>query len=282
MIKIKKLFTLMAALLMAVVCTVSFSGCYRIKEMQLTLSVYDYTNHKYVEQTMDIDLYSRLAPQTVDAIISYAKEGYYDNAILYKIGNHASQIMVGDYNYDGEVLSQKEAKPTITGEFTYGGLKVEGGSPLKAKKGSIGLWRSWYEQDGSHRGRSATDSGSATMFMPTQDLSEYDGYFCIFAQIDLEDSQTEKAFNAITTAFDNTEALASYVVYYTGEYDKNAELNHGLTFNYLPSEDFDEDEIENLFVAKDNQLVCYNYHTVSIPVAPNGQPAVKILSAKIK
>ena len=37
--------------------------------MQLTLSVYDYTEHKYVEQTMDIDLYAHLAPKTVEAIM---------------------------------------------------------------------------------------------------------------------------------------------------------------------------------------------------------------------
>ena len=281
MIKIKKLFTLAIAVLMAVVCTVSFTGCTKIKKMQLTLSVYDYDNHKFVEQTMDIDLYAHLAPKTVEAIMSYVKGGYYDNAVLYKMGGYASQIMVGDYDYDGQTLSQKEQKPTITGEFTYGGVKYEGGSPLKAKNGSIGLWRSWYEQDGSHRGRSATNSGSATMFMPTQDLSEYDGYFCIFAQIDLEDSKTEKAFKAIKAVFDAEDASDIYTVYYTGEYDSTATLNHGLTFNYMDAENFDADDIEGLFEAEDNQLVCYNYHNVTIPVA-QGQPAVKIVSAKIK
>ena len=281
MIKIKKLFTLAIAVLMAVVCTVSFAGCSKIKKMQLTLSVYDYTEHKYVEQTMDIDLYAHLAPKTVEAIMSYVKEGYYDNAILYEIVGYASQIMVGEYDYDGQTLSQKEQKPTVTGEFTYGGLKYEGGSPLKAKNGSIGLWRSWYEQDGSHRGRGATNSGSATMFMPIQDLSEYDGYFCIFAQIDLNDSKTETAFKAIKAAFDAEDASAVYTVYYTGEYDSTATLNHGLTFNYIDAEKFDED-IEGLFKAEDNQLIRYNHHNVSIPVDTNGQPAVKVISAKIK
>ena len=280
MIKIKKLFTLVIALMMAVVCTVSFTGCTKIKKLQLTLSVYDYTDHKHVEQTMDIDLYAHLAPKTVEAIMSYVKEGYYNNAVLYEMGGYATQIMVGDYDYDGQILSQKEQKPTVTGEFTYGGLKYEGGSPLKAKNGSIGLWRSWYEQDGSHRGRSATNSGSATMFMPIQDLSEYDGYFCIFAQIDLEDSKTEKAFKAIKAAFDAEDASAIYTVYYIGEYDATKE-NHGLEFNYMDAEQFDEDDIEGLFKAEDNQLVCYNYHNVSIPVDANGQPAVKIVSAKI-
>lgn len=281
MIKIKKLFTLAIAVLMAVVCTVSFTGCTNIKKMQLTLSVYDYDNHEFVEQTMDIDLYAHLAPKTVEAIMSYVKGGYYDNAVLYKMGGYAAQIMVGDYDYDGQTLSQKEQKPTITGEFSYGGVKYEGGSPLKATNGSIGLWRSWYEQDGSHRGRSATNSGSATMFMPTQDLSEYDGYFCIFAQIDLEDSKTEKAFKAIKAVFDAEDVSDIYTVYYTGEYDSTATLNHGLTFNYMDAENFDADDIEGLFEAEDNQLVCYNYHNVTIPVA-QGQPAVKIVSAKIK
>lgn len=272
----KRFFTFVMAMLMAFACTMTLAGCSKadIKNLQLTIQLYDYANDKQVEYTMDIDLYGHLAPKTVDAIVSYVNENYYNDTVFYKTSSYDSQIMIGDYKFDDELLVKNAEKPTLAGEFTYGGQKTEGGSPLSAKKGTIGLWRSWYAQDDSYTGRNATNSGSATWFIPTQDISSYNDYFCIFAQYDLDKADNQQVIDALTSIFANEENYATYVVYYTGEYDS-------LQYHCVAKEDFDADKIEDLFEAKDNQLVCYNKTEIKVPVTPTGAIAAKIVSGTV-
>ncbi len=274
--KVKNLFSLCIAILMAFACTIGFTGCAtNIKRMELTVQVYDYDNGSLNEYTMEIDLYGHLAPLTVDAISKYVSEHYYDNTPFYKLGAYGSQIMMGDLNYNDGEVTMKDTKPTLPGEFTYGGQQTIGGSALTAKKGTIGLWRSWYEQDGNYEGRNATDSGSATWFIPTQSISGYNDYFCIFAQYDLYKGDNEEVLLALASAFAKEENCVSYTIYYTGEDYEN------LQFNCVKSEDFNKDLIENLFEAEGDQLVCYNQYNVSFPVTPNGEIGARIVSAKI-
>lgn len=274
--RMKKLLTVVLALFMSFICVMSMTGCSGdIKKLQLKVQVYDYENHNFVVHTMDIDLYRHLAPTTVDAISSYMNAGYYDNTMVYKLSDHSAQIMVGDLDYSDGVITLKDKKPTLPGEFMYGGTKVEGGEALKTEQGTLGLWRSWYEQDGDFTGRNATNSGSATLFMPIKGMSTYDDYFCIFGKMDMEDDDNKSALEAIAEAFADEDYFTNYVIYYTGEYDN-------LQFHYTTADKFNEDEIEDLFVADGDQLVCYNHYHIRIPVTPQGQLAVKVLSAKVK
>ena len=273
---LKKTLTLVVAVLMTFACTLGLTACSttNIQKLQLTVQVYNYADDKQVDYTMNIDLYGHLAPKTVDAIVSYINEGHYNGLPFYKLESYSNQIMVGDYKFEDGALVKNAEKPTVDGEFTYGGQITEGGSPLYAKKGTIGLWRNWYAQDGSYTSRAGTDSGSATWFIPTQTIDAYNDYFCVFAQYDLTDDDNNETITALTNIFDDADNYETFVIYYTGEYDN-------LTFHCVKSADFDADEIDDLFEAEDDQFVCYNKTEIKVPVTPNGELAAKIVKAEI-
>ena len=281
--KMKKLFINLVACLMLVVACVSLTACGEdVRTVDLTVSVYDYENKKTEEVTLTMDLYGHLAKDTVDAIEEYLADGYYDGALIYKLASYSKQIMLGDLKYDAEDgIVQNDIKPELEGEFTANGVK---GTNLLSKRGYVGLWRTWYEADGSYTTSSdARDSARSTMFLPTDTVAEYDGQMCIFASIDLENAANADALKLIEAAYsdDNVE---EYVIYYTGEYDQEkADENYGLTYNCVEKDDFDEDEIEDLFKAEGTQYVSFNHYTVKLAVyGEDLTPAVKVVSASVK
>ena len=167
----------------------------------------------------------------------------------------------------------------IYGEFENNGTT---GSNLVNESGSIGLWRSWYESNNNtYKTSNAMDSGRATWFIPTVELSGYNGYFCVFAQYDKDETANAKAISAIKSILSDNST--EYVIYFTGEYDVNKpDENFGLTFHAVLKADFDEDydEDENtfggetVFTAEGAQLVCFNKRTVKIPNAVKDRKSV--------
>lgn len=277
--KLKKLFISAVALMLCFVCVFSLTACgEEISEAKLNISIYDYTEKEMEDYSMDIDLYGHLAPKTVSAISSYINEGYYNGTVFYKTTEQSNQIMLGDLKYDPELAENEgfylnAVKPNIEGEFTHGGTT---GSNLKNKKGSIGLWRSWSAQDVSYNmGRTGTDSGEATWFIPTSKINAYDDYFCVFAQFELSGDNLE-TLTALENIFKNATYYQEYVIYYTGEYGN-------LTFNCVKKDDFKEDKIQDLFVAEEGtaQLVKYNHYTIQVPMTEDGQVAAYIKTATV-
>ena len=238
--KFKKIIIAALSLLMTFICTISFVGCGKdIREVDIKISIYNFSKSKYEDYSMDIELYGHLAPETVSQISKLIKSGYYDNTVFYKLQGREDQFMLGDLKYDpnsedptiqancGFYLNDE--KPTIKGEFKQGGTT---GSNLKNKLGSIGLWRTWTAQDSSfNEGSTGTDTGSATWFIPTRGLSEYDDYFCVFAQYEY-DGDNEETIDALKDLFATTSRYQEFVIYYTGEYGD-------LTFHCVKAEDFE-------------------------------------------
>lgn len=284
--RLSKVFINVIAVIMCAVACFGVSGCKKdMKTVELKIAVYDYENKQtYAESevTMTIDLYRHLAPNTVDKIIEYINDGYYNDAVFYRMSAQSSQIMLGDLKFDGDSVYQNEIMPMIDGEFEYGGTT---GSNLVNEKGSIGLWRTWtaYDANEYYKTNTATDTGRATWYMPTNDIVSYNKWFCVFGKFNLDSASTSKAFSAIETAFSDSGYYEEYVIYYTGEYDETKpNENFGLTFNCVPKADFNED-MEGLFVAEGAQHVCYNHYTVQIPLTgENGTIAAKVVSAKVK
>lgn len=277
--RLKKIIVTAMSLLMAFVCSISLAGCAKdIKRVNVNVAICDFSTSKEVNYTLDIDLYGHLAPNTVKSISDLIKSGYYDDTVFYKLSDYNDQIMLGDLKYNPD-LEQNEGfylnqtKPTIKGEFKYGGTI---GSNLVNKEGSIGLWRSWTAQDNSYNsGSTGMDTGSATWFIPTKALTTYDDYFCVFAQYDVEDEENKETMAAIKELFSNTSRYEEFVIYYTGEYGN-------LTFNCVKAEDFNEVEIKDLFKTEEDsaQLVCYNHYTIKVPMTGDGRVAARIASAK--
>ena len=289
--RFKRIIVNIMALLLVVVSCAGLTACNKdIRTMTLTISVYNYDEDapKFETVKLTVDLYGHLAHKTVDTIQKYVNSGYYNDAVFYELATTGNsfkgQVMLGDVlDVDG-VLELNAVKPEIDGEFERGGVT---GSNLKAKKGSIGLYRSWYEgnNEGYAVSNAAMHSGRATWFVPTSDsgLSSYEEWFCVFAQINLNNSKNAKALELITQAVE--EYTVDYVIYYTGTYDETkADENYGLTAHIVEQELFEMYE-DDAFVAEGAQLVCYNAQTVKIPVVDGNLSdgvAVKIVSAKVK
>lgn len=286
---IKKILVNIIALMLVVVSCFAMTACTGedIVQVELTISVYNYgedledeTDDEGVETVkLNVDLYRHLAPNTVKQILNYIKAGYYNETVFYKIdggeNNFPGQIMLGDLKADANGVTQNDIMPTIKGEFEHGGVT---GSNLTAKKGSIGLWRNWYGwNDQSYDvSNDSMHTGRATWFMPTKTQSDYNGWFCIFAQFDT----SSDAYELIETALD--ENKEEYVIYYTGEYTADNNNNNGLTFNCVPADEYDVEAIDGLFEAEDDQLTCYNPYTVQIPVDAKGNVTAKVTSVKVK
>ncbi len=281
----KRLFKVLInviAILSACFMLVSFSACHEedIKTLELKISVYDYEESKANDYTMTVKLYRHLAPKTVDAVIKAVKNGYYNDAVFYSMNSYGGQIMLGDFKLQGEDLILNPIKlNTVKGEFENNGVT---GSNLLNRLGSVGLWRDWYVSDGGYDTSSeARNSGTATWYIPTRTMSDYDGYFTVFGQIDFaEGNSNQKAFDAIKGLLADTENVTEYEIYYTGEYDEEKD-NNGLEFNCVEKAEFDEGKIENLFKAEsgDKVYVSYNHYTVTVG---NGNIGAKVVSAKIK
>ena len=288
--RLKKIFSSLCAIVMLLVATISLSACERIKTLEITVLAGD------TEYTMEVDLYCHLAPKTTDAIIDLVEAEYYNGSAIYKLPINSYQIMMGELKMEDGKLVQATLEdgtmpPQVKGEFERNGVK---GSNLTNVKGSVGLYRSNFEEnDKNYQNTSeAMNSGRSAWYLPTDAIHEFEGYFCIFAQIDLENDKNQEVFDKLTQAFADQESFEEYTIYYTGEYDEEKpNENFGLTFNSMKKADFEKiDTIENGFVtlnkgtdnevkvfrAEGKQLECYNYHTVQ--VANN----LKIVSIKVK
>lgn len=300
----KTLVNFVATIMLVVAC-LSFAGCGEdITTVSLNLNLYDYSDGEYYQAEdveMSIDFYGHLAPKTVDKMLSYLKDGYYDGALLYRIEGY-KQIMMGDLVLSGgatEIVTgedgstnivQNDIKPQLDGEFEAGGTV---GSDLVNSKGYVGLWRTWKKVGSNNSGNNkfnvsgGLNTGRATWYMPTATDSTYNGFFCVFGVMDMDDESTTEAFAAIEDIFAAQKNYTQYVIYFTGEYDENkVDQNHGLTYHCVTKEYFDSlssDEVEELgiFEAKIGQLECYNQYTIQVANNANGSCGAMIKSAKI-
>lgn len=276
--RFKKIFINLLAVLMIGVACFGLMACEDIRTIEVTVSVYNADDSTMVEKVIKVDMYRHLAPNTVDKITEYVNEGYYNDAMFYVNGNHSSQIMMGEFKYNNGVIEKTAVKPTIEGEFEKGGTV---GSNLTSVEGAIGLWRNWFKKDGSYAvSDDARESGSSTWYMPTSSISGYNGWFCVFALVDLENETNSETWELIKSACTKADNYEEYTVYYTGEYDssKYFDENHGLTYNCVLSEDFDEDL--EIFEAEKDQYTCYNKYTLKVPVYKTNN-AVRGVGAKV-
>ncbi len=292
--RLYKKFVMLLTLIMALTACVFSTGCADIKTLELKVRIYDYVNNVALEgddYVLTVDLYRHLAPKTVDAIIDLVEDGYYDNAFFYQksevsydSSHSLKKILVGNLKYEnGKIIEQ--VAPQIEGEFERAGVV---GSNLLNNKGYIGLARSAYVSDVSYKTTSnAHNSGRGTMYMPLQEILDYDGHFCVFGKFDVEEENNKNVLDAIMAVFDGEDDyFDEYKVYYTGEYDKDkADENYGLTFNYVLNSDFKDmkDSIANLFdVEEGNYIADYNPYKIYVPKVKEGKVGAQIVSATIK
>ncbi len=271
--RLLKLFVNLTAVAMLMVACMGLFACDKpdIVKVELQLSIYNNAESKYYDSedtTLTISLYRDYAEETVNNILSYIEEGYYNDAIFY--GMDGNKIMVGDLKMNASGLIEKNAvKPNVKPEFEYGAVK---GSDLNVEEGSIGLWRTWPTNE-SYTTSNLQDSGSATWFMPTSEISSYQGYFCVFAVIDMDDSANSTTWGYLKSALENTD---TYHVYYTGSYDESSEqADKGLEFNC------EEELAEDYYKPEKDVPACYKNYQIKVAKGAGNACGAKIVSAKI-
>ena len=282
----KKLFKIavnaVAAALM-ILAAFTFTACRDIKTVEVKLSVYNYTDDKFEEKTLTVDLYRHLAPKTVDNVLAAINDGYYNGTVIYQNSSASSQLMLGEFKVNGEEIVKQADRPIVEGEFSANGLN---GSNLVNKKGYVGLWRSFTVDAGAYTKTDAgMDSGTAVWYMPTTTLSSYDGYFAVFAKIDTDNTANSSAFAAIQEIFTDTH-YENYEVFYTGE-SADALTVHVIKTDDLSSDDnYDATEGTyggvKIYSATGADLVSLNRRTVRIPVSENGNRVVTVTGINIK
>ncbi len=287
-----KSVTLFLTIALSMIACFSLTGCRKIKTLDITVSVRVENEGVYSleEKTLSIDLYSHLADKTVDAIISYANEGYYNGTFFYQTINfngdqtHNGKLMIGDLKFDENThkIVKNSSKPNLEGQFAHGGTI---GSVLSNTVGSIGLWRSWNAND-SYSSYNQTDTGSSTLFFPISDLSSsYDDCFCVIGLFDTESESNSDTWSAIKQSCSTSSYYDEYVIYYTGSYSTEVGvIDNGLTFNCIEKEDydaFDDNQKATVFEAKGNQLVKYNATIIRVPVFIPNQSASMEVTSKI-
>lgn len=286
--KIKKLLINLLAVVMMCASALCFTACEELVTVEVKFEAYDYENSRMFEDeevTLTVQLYRHLAKETVDSIVEHVNNGLYNNAVVYKFTDkNKTQFMMGDLRYDEQGNIVYVPAPEIKGEFASNGVV---GSNLKVTKGSVGIWRTGYAcETGLVVSSQSRNTGRATWFIPTEANSIYDGYVCVFGQIDLESDASENVYGAVEQIFAEEERFINYEIYFTGEYDQTKpNENYGLSFNIIEESQFDEDEIEDLFVADANkqELTMYNHYTISVPVKlGNGNYALKVASVTVK
>ncbi len=272
----KKIIKLIVNVLALAMLSVACLGLFACKDekisIEVTLEIYNASEHEYYEDTtLTIELHSEFAPQTVEAIVKYVNEGYYNDVIFYGMDNN--KIMVGDLKMDGDGnIVQNALKPTLKPEYENNGMIS--GSNLSAVEGSIGLWRTWATNQDYDKSL-GNDTGRATWFMPTTEIISYKANFCIFATIDLDDETNATTLSNLKSAVNGAE---DYYVYYTGEYNNDdSVLNNGLTFNC--SEEEPEDGVA--FEPEKEQYVCYKQKKIQVPKGSGNTCGAKIVSARV-
>lgn len=292
--KLYKKFAMFLTLIMLVSACIFGSGCTDIKTLELKVRIYDYEKSQALEgddYVLTVELHRHLAPKTVDGIIDLVEKGYYNNTFFYQMtelsfdtSNSLKKILVGNLKYEnGEIVEQ--VAPHIEGEFERAGVV---GNNLLNNKGYVGLFRSAYVSDASYKTTSnAHNSGRGTMYLPLQEILDYNGHYCVFGKFDPEEENNKRVFDALYALFDgDNDNFDEFKVYYTGEYDETKpNENYGLKFNYMPNSDFanKKDGIANLFEKTEgNYLDDYNPHRIYVPKVVGGMVGAQIVSANVK
>ena len=113
--------------------------------------------------TIKIELYPSIAPQTVKNFVSLVSEGFYDGLVFHRV-IPGFMIQGGDPNGTG----MGGSKQTIPGEFSGNGVKND----LKHDSGMVSMARS-----------SSPNSASSQFFIVVKASSHLDGQYAAFGKV---------------------------------------------------------------------------------------------------
>lgn len=107
-----------------------------------------------------LELYPKVAPDTVDNFVELAEDGFYDGLIFHRV---IEDFMIQGGGYDENLKEQKAS--TIDGEFSANGFE----NPLSHTRGVISMARA-----------QQFDSASSQFFIVQEDSTYLDGQYAAF------------------------------------------------------------------------------------------------------
>lgn len=197
----------------------SMTACDKIVKLTFSLTVYNEDTSAREQKTLTFDMYENLAETAVAAVRDAVNNGSYDDCVFYKQNtykteNLSSQLMFGSLKKSGGSYEKVTQAAVPGAEFEKNGVT---GSNLTNSVGYLGLWRSWSSNNDDGYKTSGYDKSTASLYMPTDDLSSYNGYFCVFAKYSTQEDLD--LINDIVALFDSSENYTEYTCYYTANAD---------------------------------------------------------------
>lgn len=246
----------------------SMTACDRIVKLTFSLTVYNEDTSATEQKTLTFDMYENLADSAVAAVRDAVNNGSYDDCVFYKQNTDrgtsiSSQLMFGSLKRSGSSYVKAEQAAVPDAEFEKNGVT---GSNLTNSVGYLGLWRSWT----STKGYTTTGyrTSIASLYMPTSDISSYNGYFCVFAKYSAQEDLD--LINDIIALFDSSENYTEYTCYYTANTDGTLYLDGegNPVWNIVLSSAFDD--VTNAYDSGDdssagtNPDTQYDSYTVTV------------------
>lgn len=136
--------------------------------------------------TIKIELYPKLAPETVSNFIALANRGFYDGLTFHRIvkdfmiqggdkqGTGQGSASLSDLKEGGE-----DKEYSIKGEFVSNGVN----NTLKFEEGVIGMARNDYTSYSSSLAEESYNSGSSQFFIVTKATSSLNGNYTSFGKV---------------------------------------------------------------------------------------------------
>ena len=209
----KKILSILLALVMSSVLFVSLSACSEIEDgskIQRMKMVLEYKDADGVatERTVELKLYLNFAPRTCENFIKLAEEGFYNGVVVSNL--QTSWLEFGAYKYvDGALTRCDGDKQAIKGEFSKNGVK---GNPLMVSGGALIMKRN-YSLDTDTE--SAYDTAKTSVIVALTSLSKFNSSeYCVFGKICTDDeafSYTSDSETVTLTSLKVLNGLNDYI-----------------------------------------------------------------------
>lgn len=183
--KMKNIIWIIALVLVIILVATLGYGYYKKATMEVKNPVATMEVENF--GTIKIELYPKIAPQTVANFVTLANRGFYDGLTFHRIvkdfmiqggdkkGTGQGSATIKDLKDDGE-----DTEYTIKGEFIANGVTK---NKLKFDEGVVGMARGDYTSYSPDLKEESYNSGSSQFFITTKESSSLNGYYTSFGKV---------------------------------------------------------------------------------------------------
>lgn len=188
--KFKKIISILAILIVLALIGILTFGYYKAffnknQNPIVTMKVENYG-------TIKIELYPKIAPNTVTNFIKLSNNGFYDGLTFHRIvkdfmiqggdplGNGTGSPVFSDIKDNIEKDSDEDKAYSIKGEFAYNGYEK---NKLKFEEGILAMARTSYTSLSPNLTEESYNSAGCQFFITTKDATNLNGLYCAFGKV---------------------------------------------------------------------------------------------------